>query len=391
MVEVALAVLLLVGAGLFFRTLQGLSHVDKGFHAENVMSARLSYPVSYRDRERWLAFNRELLREADALPGVEHAALSLLIPLRGRSWERGALPDNRPLARDNTESMLFGVVSPDWFATMGAPIIQGRGFTEADNAEAQRVAVIDESMAKKFFPGENPIGRRVAFEWDMSDHDHPIPRWRTIIGVVRNVRHYTLTEPARIEGWIPMAQADQLWGVDQYLLLKTAGNPAALAEPIRRLVGDLDPLVPTYEVRPLQGYVADELQSPRAMTSLFGAFASSALLLAAIGIFGVVSFVVASRRREIGIRVALGATRGQVLQWAARQGLVPAAIGLGFGFAGALAMGRIVRGLLFGVAPVDPASYAAVAVLLLATTAIAVWVPTRRATRVEPMSVLREE
>jgi len=391
--EVALAMVLLIGAGLMVRSFQALRSTDKGFVADHILTARLSMPDQYQDQQAWTAFYQRLLPSIAALPGVTRSAATLLVPLAGRSWEMRAVPEGRPLEEMDQHSFLFGIVSDDYFRTLGVPLVEGRGFTEADRADATPVAVVDERMAQEFWPGESAIGKQV-FLSDFapgSTHEHPIPIYRTVVGVAKNVRHYELAEPSRIEAYIPFRQAYQRWGLGLTLLLKTERNPESLATAVRREVAALDPDVPLSQVNTLQSLVNDELSANRSMGALFTMFGLIALLLAAIGVFGVMSYSVAQRTREMGIRMALGADARHVRAAVLQRGVAVSGLGIGLGLIAAPMLTRLVSGLLYGVSPFDPATYGALAAFLLGVAGVAAYLPARRATRVDPVIVLREQ
>ncbi|MEJ2185423.1 MAG: ABC transporter permease [Gemmatimonadota bacterium] len=390
-VQVALSLVLLVGAGLLTRSLQRLSDVDKGFAAKDVLTARLQAPQGTFDTpERRNAFYDALLAKLDASPDVTSAAATLLIPLVPRSWERGILPDSRPWTPDHMESVLYNVVSPGYFRTMGVPVLEGRAFQAADRAGAPRVAVIDETMAKQFWPGQDPIGRKVSF---VDTHQHaggePQPNWITVVGVVANVRHYELQSPSRIQVYVPMRQAQPM-GLSVAIKHRPGTEPAA-ASLLRRTVATLQPGIAITGLRPLDDVVADALGPSRALGGLTVIFGACAVLLAALGIFGVLSLAVARRRQEIAVRMAVGATPSSVVRLVARDGIALAAAGSAAGLLGALAANRLIASLLFQVKPFDPLIYLAGTLAMLAVAAGAALAPAGRAAKTQPARVLREE
>ncbi|MEJ2217488.1 MAG: ABC transporter permease [Gemmatimonadota bacterium] len=390
-VQVALSLVLLVGAGLLTRSLQRLSHVDKGFDARNVITARLQAPEGTFDTaERRHAFYDAMIARLDASPDVESAAATLLIPLVPRSWERGILPDSRPWTPDHMESVLYNVVSPGYFRTMGIPLLRGRGFQAADRDGTRRVAVIDETMAQKFWPGENPIGRKVSF---VDTHEHaggvPQPEWVTVVGVAANVRHYELQSPSRIQVYVPMRQAVPM-GLS-VAVKHRPGAESAAADLLRRTVAALQPGIAISELRPLDVVVADALGPNRTLGELTLFFGACAVLLAAFGIFGVLSLAVTRRRQEIAVRMAVGATPTSVVRLVARDGIALAAAGAAVGLLGALAANRLIASLLFQVKPFDPLVYVVGTLVMLAVAAGAALAPAGRAARTEPARVLREE
>jgi putative ABC transport system permease protein len=277
-------------------------------------------------------------------------------------------------------------VSEDYFRAMRIPVRRGRGFTAADRDGAPRVAVINEAMARRFFPGEDPVGRRVDFR--VGDADEPAPPGRQIVGVVGDVRHQGLAQPPGPEIYLPYGQ-EPLSLVA--LVVRTASPPEAMATAVKSAVWAVDPEQPVLAVMGLDRLAAESLALRRVSTMSLGAFAAIALALSALGLYGVMSFSVAGRTREIGVRMALGARRGQILAMVLGQGLAVTGLGVAVGLAGALALTRVLASLLFGVSPTDAASLAAVAVLLVSVALAASYVPARRATRVDPITALRAE
>ena len=304
-----------------------------------------------------------------------------------------AVPEGRPLEEMEQHSFLFNIVSDDYFRTLGVPLVEGRGFTDADRADAMPVAVVDERMAEQFWPGESAIGKRV-FLSDFapgSTHEHPIPIYRTVVGVSKNVRHYELAEPSRIQAYIPLRQAYQRWGLGLTVLVKTARDPEGSANAVRRAVAALDPDVPLSQVNTMRSLVNDDLSANRSMGALFALFGAMAVLLAGIGVFGVMSYSVARRTREMGIRMALGADARQVRATVLARGVAVSGLGIALGLIAAPLLTRLVSGLLYGVSPFDPTTYGALAAFLLTIAGIAAYVPARRVTRVDPVSVLKEQ
>jgi putative ABC transport system permease protein len=391
--EVALSLVLLIGAGLMLESLGNLRTVDKGFDAERVLTGRVGLAQQrYPSKEAWRAFFDQLLPRVATLPGVRTAAISLLLPLSDRSWELGIVPDNVAYDPKRAESVLYNIVSPEYFRAMGVSLARGRGFTPEDRDGTPLVAIIDETMARKFWPGEDPVGRRVTFETvnNTNQPDDP-PVWRTVVGVVKNVRHYELANPSRIQVYVPLAQTLKRWGMGMNVILKTDVPPATLVEPLRREVARLDRDVPLTQARPLADYVAGDLSGSRVLSILLATFGGVALLLAAVGIFGLVSYSVAQRSREIGIRMALGAGAPSVLGWVGRLGVGLAGLGVGIGLVVAAGVTRLLRSLLYGVGPLEPGLYAGLALLLIGVALLATYLPARRAIRIDPASVLKQE
>ena len=392
--EVALSLVLLIGAGLMVRSLSNLRHVDKGFNGENVFTAEVPLPhVRYDTKEAVLRFYDELLRRVQALPGVTAASLANIIPLGNSSWERGIWPEGVPIEQATVNSVLYHIVSPAHFDVLEIPILKGRTFTEADRDGAPLVAIIDETMAERFWPGEDPIGKRVTFESEEvpGAHEEGARIWRTVVGVAKNVRHYELETASRIQVYVPLHQSLRGMSSSMQIMAQTSGDPLRLADAVRREVRELDSDVPLADVSTMERHVDDALASTRALSDMLALFSVMAAVLAAIGLFGVLSYVVALRGREIGIRMALGARAADVLGMVARQGLMIALLGTAIGLVGAVAATRALGSALFGVAPLEPATWAAVTALLLGIAVVAAVVPALRATRVDPMRALRED
>ena len=395
--EVALSLLLLTGAGLLIKSLDELHQVDKGFDETNVLT--LNVPISstkYTEEGVWQALQTEILQRVQALPGVEFAATSNILPLGRNGWETGIAPEGvDPRDPDARASVLNMMVHTDYFDAMSIPILRGRGFTLADDASSPLVAVVDETLAERYWPGEDPIGRRVTMEWDMDDQPGPtdgdVPVYRTVIGVAKHVRHYELQEPSRIEIYRPMLQARNAWGFSPYIIVKTTTDPTPLVQAIREEILSIDADQPVVQIRTMTDVVDSQVATFAAMRGLLVIFGVLALVLAAIGIYGVMSYSVAQRAREIGIRVALGAQAGQVRWLMSKQGLRLALAGLALGLVGSVAMTRALQSLLYGVGAAEPATLAGVSVILFAVTILATYVPAARATRVDPGTVLREE
>ena len=392
-VEIALALVLLIGAGLMLQSLRNLGNVDKGFSDAGVLTARVPLtPERYDSKERWRGFYDELTTRLDALPGVRRSAVALLLPLAQRSWEMGILPDNVPYERDQLQSVLYNIVSPGYFEAMGLTLLRGTLFTGAERDDTPPVAVIDETMAARFWPGDDPIGKRIAVEEaEGSTRERPLPVYRAVVGVVKNVRHYELASRSRIQMYLPVAQTPRR-GPTLNVIVKTEGaEPGSLMPALAREIAAMDRDVPLTNAQPLGAYVSAELSASRAMSTVLAVFGSLALALAAVGIFGVMSYMVLRRTKEIGIRVALGAAPGQIAVWVARLGGTIAAAGIAAGLLGAVALSRVLRTLLYDVSPLSPGLYAALAALLLGVAALAVYVPARRAMGVDPVVVLNSE
>ena len=397
--EVALAVLLLVGAGLTARSFAALRAVDPGFDPDGVVTARVSPPASrYRETERWIGFYDALVERAGAIPGVRAAALGTLVPLGGNSNETQVRPEGGPA--EETQSVLQMMVSPGYARALGIELVKGRMLEQSDGPDAPFVAVIDEVMAERFWPGEDPIGKRITFQptpkpgrsfpgpgehFDPANFD---PLWRTVVGVVRNVRHYELQSPSRMQVYYSYRQFGFPSVPTMYLFAKTDGDPAGLTEALRRELRAIDPALPLYQVRTMNEVVGGKLATGRLVGALLGFFGTGALVLAAIGIYGVISYTVARRTREIGVRIALGAQQRDVVRMVVGSGGRLALAGVVIGLVGAFALSRLIASMLYGVKPWDPATFTAVPIVLGTVALVAAWLPARRAARTDPAVAL---
>ncbi len=387
--EVALSMVLLVGAGLMIRSLHELRTVDKGFETEGLLTARVPIDQNrYDTPQAWRGFYEDLERRALALPGAESVAITLLLPLADRSWERRIWPEGEAITDDSGDSVLYGVVSETYFETLGVPIVQGRAFTSADREPAAPVAIIDETMAERYWPGEDPIGKRVVFEFN-GPQENRVPTYRTVIGVAQNVRHYALEVPSRIQVYVPYQQSGTQTGMDMSIMIKTSVPPEGLVGALRAEVAAIDPDAPVSSVTTMQEYMDRSMQSDTALGGILATFSGLAMLLAGIGIFGVLSYSVVQRTSEIGIRMALGADGPAVRRWIALEGMTLAGIGIAIGVVAAFALTQLLQGFLFAVSPVDPLVYGGLAVFLLGVTFVATYIPAASATRVDPATVLR--
>ncbi|HEY5906919.1 MAG TPA: ABC transporter permease, partial [Vicinamibacteria bacterium] len=381
--EVALALVLMVGAGLLLRSFFRVLGADPGVRAEGVLSAAVPLPQGrFAEHGQRANLVRQVLDHARALPGVEAAAVAL--PLLG-GWQSSFNVEGRPEPPPGQRpSADITRISADYFAAMGIPVEEGRVFDERDKDGAPSVCVIDESFARTHWPGESAIGRRVKFG-RLEEEKSP---WLEVVGVVGHVKNYGVDEPSRVEIYLPVLQ-DSVSSFS--LLLRTKGDPASLAAPLRAAVRQADPELPTYAVRTLEEILAERTAQRRLAALLISVFASLALVLAAIGIYGVMSYTVSQRTQEIGVRMALGAERTTILGMVLRQGTSLALLGVGIGLLVAFAIGRVIASMLFETSPGDPPTFSLVPVVLFGVAALACYLPARRATRVDPMVALRCE
>jgi putative ABC transport system permease protein len=384
--EVALAVVLVVGAGLLARSLVALTSVDMGFDAERLLVLRTVVPVrSLQDAPRATAFYRELLEDVRSTPGVTTAAAVTSLPTQVRSnggyWiEGGPTIDETGVSAPQA---LFTVVTPDYFRTLRVPIRRGRDFTDGDRLGAPMVAIINESLARQAFPGQDPIGRRIQCGLDSLE-------FMTIVGVVADVRTAGPAQPAMPELFMPYEQHPGPAAALNLVVRTESDNPLSLTETIRRKIASRNPDVPV-KATTMDATLENAAATYRFRTYLLVLFASVALLLAVAGIYGVMSYTVSQRTPELGVRIALGATPGDIFGLVVGQGAWLAAIGIVIGGALSLIAGRLLEGLLFGVTARDPWSLAGVTVVVLIASLAACYLPGRRAVRVDPMVALRAE
>jgi putative ABC transport system permease protein len=392
--ELALAVMLVIGAGLLIRSFDNLTSVDAGFDPANrVTFGVVMPPAAYPDSQRRVAFHGELRRKLEAIPGVERvAAMQGLPPFRqinanDTQFEGYNFVPNSTMPIPNTD--YYQTVTAGYFETMGIELKDGRVFTESDAAGAP-VVVINEALAKRFYPDQNPLGRRL----NPYLTPGPEPTWFTIIGIVKDVKQGGLEAPAGTELYFFYDQLPRIAGFapsQMNVVLKSTRPLEALAPGIRQAVREMDPALPIVQLRTFEDVVGASVTRQRFLSMLLGIFAAVALTLAAIGTYGILSYMVTERQREIGIRMALGAGQGKVVGLVLAQGLGIAAIGIVLGVLGAGALSQLTSSLLYGVSPSDPLTYATVAVVIALVATAACVVPSRRATRVDPLEAIRAD
>jgi putative ABC transport system permease protein len=383
--EVALASVLLVGAALLLRSFVGLQRVDPGAAVEGILTARVTLPRSrYDDPARQVAFADALLARARGLPGVRSATLGTGAPVDDGLpyWAFSVAGVEQPPPEVVQDAVVYQA-TPEYFHTFGIPLIRGRLFEAADRAGNPPVGIVSQALARRYWPGRDPLGSRITFD-DLSDS----ASWMTIVGVVGDVRQGGAVSPAYPQIYVPFAQLPDRSIV---VSLRTGGTPTALAAPLRQALAGVDPNLAFSQVATMEQRVASTLARPRVNALLLAAFAATAMVLAALGIYGVIAYSVVQRTRELGIRIALGASSDVVLGMVMRQGLTPVLIGLAVGLGVAAFGSRVLRSLLYGVAATDVATYAAVAAFLTAVAAAASYVPARRAARSDPVTALRAE
>jgi predicted permease len=404
--EVALTLILLIGAGLLLRSFHHLHQVNAGFTHEHVLSFKLDSPLrKYTTPEQQIAFYRSLLEKLESLPGVESVGFSSQLPLDGGDWQTGFWIEGRPAPPlGEGPSMEVTTASPDYFRTLGIPLLRGRCFTEQDNREHLRgsdlsrinpsqhwaaglnTVIIDEEFVRRYWPNEDPIGKRIRLPWGSEPALQPL---LTIVGVVSRVKIRRLNERSDfVQAYLPAFQATS---EDAAVVIKTTGDPGAIAAAVRQQVLTTDPQQPVYDLRTLTQLRDNSLSPERLYLALLGSFAVVALLLAIIGLYGVISFAVTQRTHEIGIRIALGARSGNVLTLIVKQGMTLTLIGVVIGLAGSFGLTRLIESLLFGVSTDDPLTFAIIALLVAAASLLACMIPARRAARVDPMVALRRD
>jgi putative ABC transport system permease protein len=381
--EIALAVALGAGAGVMIRSVDRLQRVDTGIDPRGVLTAYAGIPrLTYDTPEKTIAFWEDLVRGLRAIPGVVAAGGSTRIALQGYNWTGDLSVEGRPGVWGR--GLRHKDVVPGYFEAIGLPLVAGRGFEPSDDAKAPPVAIVNAALAREFFPGEDPIGRRISFQRpDAATHT-----WRTIIGLVADEKQDGLATPVRPEVYVSHRQRPQF---DMTIVLRAVVPPESLVPDVRRVLRGLDAGVPLYGVRTMEQIVAESTARERFTMRLLGGFAALALLLAAVGIYGVVACSVSSRRREIGVRMALGAGRGDIVRMVQGEGLRLAVVGLALGLALALLTGRALASVVFEIAPADPLTFAAVSLFLGIVALAATLLPARRASRVEPVAALRAE
>jgi predicted permease len=396
MAEIALAVIVVVGAGLLLRTVHNLTAVDAGFDRSHLVTFSITLPAASSDLLGRARAYQALLKQLRAVPGVRAATAMTGLPL------------DRPLDANQTEIAnstatsgppvptidYYQRVMSSYFETMGIPILRGRGFQSTDAGSNGRVAVVNETLANTYWRGRNPIGQRL--RPCCGDRGNP---WFTVIGVAKDAKQGGVDQPADSEVYLLVDQlatdSPTTWvafsPTTMHVVVRTTLPLAALAPTIARAVHDVDPAVPVAHLREMDEVFSESIRRPRLLAQLLAAFSVLALLLAAIGTYGILAYMVTERRREIGIRMALGANRSSVISQVMKQGLLLTAIGVVVGLAGALGVNRLIASLLFGVQPTDAATMASVIATITIVAAIACWLPAWRASRLDPNVVLRSD
>lgn len=382
--QMALCVVLLAAAGLFLRSLEKAAFSDVGLDrttAGSVLAVSFDLETQGYSREGRQAFERTLLERVASTPGVVSAALAEILPLAGRAIGDSVAPEGREAAAGEAGMTFLSSVSPGYFRTLGIPLVAGRDFQDSDRPGAPKVAVINELFARRFWPAESPLGKRLLVGSD--------PGLYEVVGVAREGKYVSLTEEPRPFLYLPLLQRGAIFG--ETVLLARSEPGAAILGALRAEARRLDPALPLFHVRTLAESLDGQLSDRRQGTLLIAVFGALALLLAAVGLYGVVAYAVAGRTREIGVRMALGAARRDVVALFVGRGARLAIIGVGAGLVLSAGLTRLLVGMLFGVSPTDAATFAGVALLLMAVAMLASWIPARRAARISPMEALRNE
>jgi putative ABC transport system permease protein len=387
--EVALSLVLLIGAGLLIKSFVYLLNVKPGINPDHVLTANLSLPpVKYGESPEQSAFFQKVIERVEALPNVESAAVILPLPLSGSMMQNILTVDGRPpLAPGERLITNTRLISPDYMRVMGIPLIRGRTFTERDNQDSPRVFVINETLARKYFPGEDPIGKRIKVSVRATGEKEDA--FGEIVGIVGDVKHRSLDRETDPECYVSYLQIPDPF---MTLVVRTkSGDAAGLAASLRTAIQQVDPEQPVYDIMTMNQVLARSIATRRFNMLLLGIFACVALLLAGVGLYGVMNYSVAQRTHEIGIRMALGAQGKDVLRMVVGQGMLFTLIGLGLGLVAAFALTRVMSGLLVGVSTTDPWTFIGVSVLLALVALLACYIPARRAMRVDPLVALRYE
>ena len=390
--QVALTVLLVSGAGLFARSLAQIQRFPFGFDPRNLLVFTVSVPetgVAYDKPEKRIALFNAIKTRLQAVPGVRDVGLNYSLPLRTQWSTYFDVADRAPFNPGTEPAMEMGVIDEDYFPTLGLPILRGRNFTPADRAENGPKIIIDERMAKTIWPGEDPIGK-IIYRGRAANRSTGEKPGTEVIGVVPTIALYGISDGPEnyFQGYLAQSQE----GVNELnFVVRTEVEPLSLEKAVREVVAAVDPDVPIYALNTVEKMIAASHVTQSLYSRLVAFFAAVALLLACLGLHGVVAHAMAARRRELGIRIALGALRRQLVLLVLRQGAIPLLIGVGVGILGAIAVGRLVAGLLYRVSPNDPLTLAASVLVLLVIGLLALWLPARRASRVDPMIALRSE
>lgn len=382
--EFALALMVLIGAGLVVNSLLRLQRVDAGIRGEHVMVARLALPQArYAQPAQVEGFFDDVLRRVAAVPGVSAASVSMAVPPDRLVMRNPFTPEGKTFAPDESAPVAEElIISPDYFRSLGVAVLRGRAFTGQDRSDASPVAVINSALARRFFPGQNPVGR-----WLQTGDPNPAAPKLAIVGVVADVKYQGLETDAQPTIYVPYQQ--NRWWRSMYLIVRTAGDPTASVAAVRAAIANVAPQIPLQDVRSMDRVMFESVAAPRFRAGLLGGFGLIALILASTGIYGVLSYTVNARRRETGVRLALGARPRDVVRMIIRDGMRLTLLGAAVGLVAALALTRVLRSVLYEVSPVDPLTFGAMACFLAAVGLVACAVPAMRAAGTDPMEALR--
>jgi putative ABC transport system permease protein len=383
--ELAIAVVLLVGAGLLIQSLWRLRQVSPGFESQNLLTFEVGIPEVKYPTGKQAQFYRDLVARVETLPGVDSASAVIPLPLSGNRFGISFETEGRPVAKGEEPSADFFAVNNGYFKTLGVSLLKGRDFDARDTEKAPGVVIVNQAFARKYFPNEEAVGKRIRPGISTTDDD---TRMSEIVGVVGDIRNRNLTAELRPAFFVP---ASQIPFNQMTMVLRTTGDPHALITAVQNEVHSMDKELPVFSVKTMDEYISATVAAPRFNTVLLGIFAAVALVLTIVGLYGVMSYSVAQRTNEIGIRMALGAQSNDVLRMIVSQGFKLVLLGLAIGLAGAFGLMRVISSLLFGVTSRDPLTFVAVAALLALVALLACYIPARRATRLDPLSALRHE
>jgi putative ABC transport system permease protein len=383
--EVAMALVLLICAGLLIKSVMRLRDVNPGFNPENMLTMNVNLPgVKYPEPQMWVAFYNQIIERIEALPGVQSAGITSVLPLSDNFDGRGVVVEDRPKPRGEEISADLYIVTPSYLRTMAIPLMRGRPLAEQDTQNQPMAALINETMAEELWPGEDPLGKRIKFP---GSERNPQP-WRTIVGVVSDVKQYGLDKKEPMQIYLPEAQFP---GSFMTLVVRTSADPKSMIAAIKNEILALDPDQAVYGILTMEQLLAESISLRQFSMMLLIIFASLALTLAAVGIYGVISYSVTQRTHEIGIRMALGASRRDILKLVINNGMTLALAGIAIGVGASLALTRLMASLLYGVSATDVTTFVSITVILLGVALVASFVPARRATKVDPMVALRYE
>jgi predicted permease len=384
-VQTAIGMVLLIGSGLLMRSFIHILNVDPGFEAKQVLTGRIGVSFEKLKHDEHFLFYQQLLERISALPGVHSASAGWPLPMSNNSAAVSFNIEGRPVAKGDEPSESLGIAMPGYFSTMHIPLVAGRDFSDRDGVKGPPTIIVNQAFAKKYFPRVNPIGQHIQVRVGDDVFEHPM---REVVGVVGDIKRKGLTADADPQYYLPYAQSVI---TNPYLVVRTLGDPTSMEVAINAAVHDFDKSVPVYQVAPMEDYLSKSAARPRFQALLLTGFAGIALILVAIGLYGLLSYMVAQRTLEIGLRMALGAQRWDVLGMIVRRGLMLALIGVAAGMAVSTMLTRLMSGMLFHIRPIDPVTFALTATLLIVVGIAASSVPAYRAARLDPMKTLREQ